>query len=103
MAHILGDITKYFKFDEISIDNWMFKLFHTVTVVIFLTGSMVGICSQYFGEPISCDFKGLDVEMATDYCWIHGSSYIPVEYQAHLKCIVDLVSSFIKYINDFCN
>lgn len=46
--------------------------------------------SQYFGEPISCDFKGVDVEMATDYCWIHGSSYIPREYQRHMKCIVDL-------------
>ena len=27
--------------------------------------------------------------MAEDYCWIHGSTYIPKEYQAHLKCIVD--------------
>ena len=69
MAHLLGDISKYFKFDETNIDNWMFKLFHKGCVVLFLTGSMVGILSQYFGEPISCDFKGLDVEMATDYCW----------------------------------
>jgi hypothetical protein len=45
---------------------------------------------QYFGEPISCDFKGLDVEMATHYCWIHGSSYIPPQYQGHMKCITDL-------------
>ena len=46
--------------------------------------------SQYFGEPINCDFKGIDSEMASDYCWIHGSSYIPPEYQQHMKCIVDL-------------
>ena len=45
--------------------------------------------SQYFGEPINCDFKGIDSEMASDYCWIHGSSYIPPEYQKHMRCIVD--------------
>jgi hypothetical protein len=92
MAHLVSDITKYLKFDERNIDNWLFKLFHKGCVVIFLTGSLVGIVSQYFGEPISCDFKGVDVEMATDYCWIHGSSYIPKEYQQHMKCIVELVN-----------
>ena len=43
--------------------------------------SMVGVMSQYFGEPINCDFKGIDGEMASDYCWIHGSTYIPPEHQ----------------------
>lgn len=97
MAHLVSDITKYLRFDERNIDNWLFKLFHKGCVVIFLTGSLVGIVSQYFGEPISCDFKGVDVEMATDYCWIHGSSYIPREYQPHMKCIVDLVSVLSTY------
>ncbi len=45
---------------------------------------------QYFGEPIQCDFKGVDGETAKDYCWIHGSSYIPPQYQRHMKCIADL-------------
>ena len=27
--------------------------------------------------------------MSQDYCWIHGSSYIPPEYQPHLRCIVE--------------
>lgn len=92
MAHIVRDLGKYFKFDDVVIDNWVCSLFHKGCVVLFLTGSMVGILSQYFGDPISCDFKGIDNEMATDYCWIHGSSYIPKEYQPHMKCIVDLVS-----------
>ena len=54
---------------------------------------MVGILSQYFGDPINCDFKGLDKHMANDYCWIHGSPYIPhgqYQYQRHImKCIVE--------------
>lgn len=28
--------------------------------------------------------------MAQDYCWIHGTSYIPPQYQPHMKCIVEL-------------
>ena len=89
MAHLVGDIAKYFKWEEIDVDNNVFKLFYQGCVIIFFTGSLVGVMSQYFGEPINCDFKGIDSEMASDYCWIHGSSYIPPEYQRHMKCIVD--------------
>ena len=55
----------------------------------------------------SCEFQGISSNVAQDYCWIHGSSYIKPEYQvgnvlraqwrstfsseqAHVKCIVDL-------------
>ena len=29
-------------------------------VILFFAGSMVGVMSQYFGEPIQCDFKVRD-------------------------------------------
>jgi len=89
MMHLIGDIAKYFQFDEVNIDNFVFKLFYKGCFILFLMGSMVGILSQYFGEPINCDFKGVDTEMASDYCWIHGSGYMPKEYQQHMRCIVD--------------
>ena len=52
----------------------------------------------------SCEFNGVDGGYAKDYCWVHGSYYIPVEYQVtifgsphnltsyqmHMKCIVDI-------------
>ena len=54
---------------------------------------------------LSCEFHGISLDLAEDYCWIHGSTYIPREYQVlsshhcvrcphvllqpHLKCIVD--------------
>jgi len=100
MIHLLGDIVKYFSFDEINIENWVFKLFYKGCFILFLMGSMVGILSQYFGEPINCDFKGIDSEMASDYCWIHGSSYIPQQYQKHLKCRVELEKSDGSTIED---
>jgi hypothetical protein len=33
--------------------------------------------------------QGIDGETAKDFCWIHGSSYIPPEHQQHMKCIAD--------------
>ena len=93
MSHLINDIAKYLKFDQTNIDNWVFKLFYKGCFILFLMGSMVGILSQYFGDPINCDFKGLDKHLANDYCWIHGSPYIPhgqYQYQRHImKCIVE--------------
>ena len=34
-------------------------------------------------------FQGIDGETAKDFCWIHGSAYIPPEYQQHMRCIAD--------------
>ena len=52
MAHLLSDLANYFKLDEINIDNWTFKLYYKVSMVICMTGATVGIASQYFGDPI---------------------------------------------------
>ncbi len=90
MAHLVQDLLQYLQFDEINIDNWHFKLYYKGAAGLFFMGSMVGVLSQYFGQPIQCDFTTIDGDVAADYCWIHGSSYIPVEYQPHMKCIADL-------------
>ena len=49
---LLKDSVKYFVFDEINIDNWLFKMYYKVSMVICMTGATVGIASQYFGDPI---------------------------------------------------
>jgi len=90
MAHLVGDLAKYFQIDEINIDNWYFKLFYKGCTLVYFIGSMVGLLSQYFGDPINCDFSGVDSQLASDYCWIHGSGYIPRKYQPHMKCITNL-------------
>lgn len=90
MAHIVGDLMQYFQFDDVNIDNWHFKMYYKGAAALFFLGSMVGVFGQYFGDPIECDFTTIDGDVASDYCWIHGSSYIPVEYQPHMKCIADL-------------
>ena len=52
MAHLLTDLANYFTLEEINIDNWTFKLYYKVSMVICMTGATVGIASQYFGDPI---------------------------------------------------
>ena len=89
MLNLVGDVVKYFSFDDVNVDNWVFKLFYKGAFIILLVGSMVGITSQYFGEPINCDFKGIDSEMTSDYCWIHGSPHMKEGYYEHTKCAVD--------------
>merc|ERR1712223_2024683 len=96
MAHLLSDLAHYFKLDETNIDNWTFKLFYKGSSVICMLGATVGIATQYFGDPISCEFQGINSDLAQDYCWIHGTSYIPPQYQPHMKCILEngLIASF---------
>ena len=96
MAELIGNILKYFKFEEIDIDNWVFKLYYQASFGIFLLGSMIGVMSQYFGKPIACDFLGVDRSMAAEYCWIHGSSYIPKQYQNHMRCSVDMTGNVLR-------
>jgi len=86
----MHDLASWFKLDEIDIDNWMFKLYYRASALLCMTGATVGIATQYFGDPISCEFQGINSDLAQDFCWIHGTSYIPPQYQPHLKCIVEL-------------
>ena len=107
MAHLLYSLKDYFVIDDINIDSWTFKLYYRFSCALCMLGAMVGMASQYFGNPIrftehcqnnfcqdlfvcfSCEFQGISLDVAEDYCWIHGSTFIPREYQSHLKCIVE--------------
>ena len=105
----MSDLVAYFTLDEINIDNWVFKLFYKVSTIICMVGAMVGVAQTYFGKPISCQFSTIDQELANDYCWMHGSAYIPPEYQVyihvkteshfysdiknHMRCIVEQKSN----------
>jgi len=89
MAHLLADLVSYFTLDEINIDNWVFKLYYKVSTVLCMLGASIGVAQGYFGKPITCQFNGINSELADDFCWMHGSAYIPPEYQPHMKCIVD--------------
>ena len=72
------------------IDSLIFKIYYKITCIIFIIGSLVGVLSQYF-EPIECDFGDalIDKKAAVSYCYLHGSTYIPLKYRSTDKCIAE--------------
>lgn len=59
MAEILGAATSATKFflevNQISIDNFTFKLFYKATTSLLVASSIVASSRQFFGDPINCE------------------------------------------------
>ena len=51
---VFSSIRYYLKPEEISIDNWVFKLHYRVATAIMIGSSAIGVAKQYFGDPINC-------------------------------------------------
>lgn len=69
-----------FNANQIRVDNIVFKLHSTVTVLILLVGTMFVSMRQYFGEPIECMNGGRsDIQIATiqHYCWLEATFSVP--------------------------
>ena len=77
LGDFVGEIVKYFQFDNTNIDNLVYKLFYKGCFILFLIGSTVGLLGQYFGDPIICNFSESIRDLANNYCWIHGQFHIP--------------------------
>ncbi len=53
---IVGKATKaFFDVRTISVDNWTFKLYYKVSVVLVVFCSVIVTSRQFFGSPINCD------------------------------------------------
>ena len=59
MAELIGAVTKvtnaFLEINQISIDNWGFKLFYKATTSILIACSVLVVSTQFFGSPIQCD------------------------------------------------
>ena len=59
MAEILGAATTatklFLEVNQISIDNWTFKLFYKATTSLLLSCSVIASSNQFFGDPINCE------------------------------------------------
>ena len=59
MAELLGAATGatklFLEVNQVSIDNWTFKLFYKVTTSLLMACAAVASSKQFFGEPISCE------------------------------------------------
>ena len=89
MAELLGAfgkaISSFLELKQVSIDNWVFKLFYKVTTSLLLVCSVLCTFKQFFGEPIQCDAgaasDGVEGDVLNSYCWMYSSWNIPPKYK----------------------
>ena len=64
---ILGLVNKATKtvldINQVSIDNWAFKVYYKVAVLIIVLSSLMVTSSQLFGGPIKCDAGAVSVSL----------------------------------------
>jgi len=71
---LFGEFSSRLSLAGIDIDNWTFKFYSRVSVVILLVASAASILETYGGTPITC--KGGE-SYDDAYCWLHGTSHLP--------------------------
>ena len=56
---LIGLVSKatrhFFDAGTISVDNWTFKMYYKVTIVVVILSSVMVTSRQFFGHPIYCD------------------------------------------------
>lgn len=85
---ILGFLIKWFKTEELVIDNDLFRLHHQISTFFLTFGLIVSYIENHFdGKAITCN--GADA-YAKAYCWLHGTGYLPSHLQGRATgCYVD--------------
>lgn len=70
----------FLKFDQVWIDNNVFRLHYKATVIIFVTASLFVTSRQYIGDPIDCMVDGIPGGIMDTYCWIHSTYSVPTRW-----------------------
>ena len=74
MANVIGAVTtvtsNFLEINQVSIDNWTFKLFYKFTTVYLVTSSVLSTAKQFFGSPIQCD-AGSVSKLTVSYVMLH--------------------------------
>jgi len=85
---IISNLLKWFKGDELTIDNHLFRIHHQASTFMIMFGLLFIFLENHLdGRAIIC--QGGD-QYARSYCWIHGTSYIRPHLQGKATgCYVD--------------
>jgi len=85
---IISNLLKWFKGDELSIDNMLFRLHHQASTFVIMFGLLFIFLENHLdGRAIVC--QGGD-QYARSYCWIHGTAYVREHLQGKATgCFVD--------------
>jgi len=90
---ILNKVIRWFKGDDMNIDNHLFKLHYQASTLVIVIGFIVISEKNYLDLPqksILCHSDKTLSEYAKSYCWIHGTSYVRQALQGTATgCFVD--------------
>ena len=72
MLNFFASLTKFFKREDVQIDNLGFQLYYRLVAVILLACSLIVTSEQFIGDPIDCfpplnDY--LDQRLWDVFCW----------------------------------
>ncbi|XP_067131720.1 innexin shaking-B-like [Centruroides vittatus] len=78
MLDVLRGLKSLLKVSRVHIDNNVFRLHYTVTVLVLLAFCIIVTTKQYAGEPINC-IRSTDIPetVINTFCWIHTTFTIP--------------------------
>jgi hypothetical protein len=77
MFDVFKQLQAFLKFDQVRIDNNVFRLHYKGTVLVFVCASLLVTSGQYIGDPIDCIVDGIPGGIMDTYCWIHSTFSIP--------------------------
>jgi len=85
---LVSNLLKWFRGDDLTIDNPLFRLHHQATTFIVMFGLLFIFLENHLdGRAIIC--QGGD-NYARSYCWIHGTAYVRDHLQGKATgCFVD--------------
>jgi len=85
---IISNLMKWFKGDDLIIDNYLFRIHHQASTFVIMFGLLFIFLENHLdGRAIVC--QGGD-QYARSYCWIHGTAYVRPHLQGKATgCFVD--------------
>lgn len=81
MLDVLRSLKSLLKVSRVHIDNNVFRLHYTVTVVVLIAFCIIVTTKQFVGEPIDCIHSGeVPESVINTFCWIHTTYTVPSAY-----------------------
>lgn len=78
MIDVFRSLKSLLKISRVHIDNTIFRLHYSLTVIILLAFCVVVTTKQYVGDPIECiRSEGVPASIINTYCWIHTTYTMP--------------------------
>jgi hypothetical protein len=65
LTTVSGVTSHFLEINQISIDNWGFKLFYKCSTVLLVLSSALVTARQFFGQPIQCDAGAVSKKIQT--------------------------------------